>query len=84
MEFIADRGQTFEDAATARQAASSDHNRRETPLFAESIVAPPKPNRSSPPDRSARDTPITGSAAWDLREDQRTERLLARIRLTPC
>lgn len=37
MEFIAERGQTFEDAAAARQAASSDHNRRETPLFAESI-----------------------------------------------
>jgi hypothetical protein len=38
MEFIAERGQSFEDAATARQAASSDHNRRETPLFAESIA----------------------------------------------
>ena len=38
MEFIAERGQTFEDAARARQAASADHNRRETPLFAESIA----------------------------------------------
>jgi hypothetical protein len=38
MEFIAERGQTFEYAAAARQTASSDHNRRETPLFAESIA----------------------------------------------
>jgi len=38
MEFIAAHGQSFEEAAAARQAASSDHNRRETPLFAESIA----------------------------------------------
>ncbi|MDR3435596.1 hypothetical protein [Telmatospirillum sp.] len=35
--FLADHGQTFEQAAAARQAASGDHNRRETPLFAASI-----------------------------------------------
>jgi hypothetical protein len=38
MEFIAEPGQTFQDAATARQAASSGHYRRETPLFAKSIA----------------------------------------------
>lgn len=37
MTFIAEHGQTFEQAAAARQAASGDHNRRETPLFAASI-----------------------------------------------
>jgi len=37
MDFIARHGQTFEEAATARQAASGDHCRRETPLFAASI-----------------------------------------------
>lgn len=37
MDFIAAHGQTFEQAAAARQSASGDHNRRETPLFAESI-----------------------------------------------
>jgi hypothetical protein len=37
MNFIARHGQTFEVAATARQAASGDHCRRETPLFAASI-----------------------------------------------
>lgn len=35
--FIEKNGTTFEDAAAARQAASGDHNRRETPLFAASI-----------------------------------------------
>jgi hypothetical protein len=38
MTFIEEHGQTFEQAAAARQEASSDHNRRETPLFAESIA----------------------------------------------
>jgi hypothetical protein len=38
MEFIARNGQTFEEAAAARQAASGDHCRRETPLFAASIA----------------------------------------------
>jgi hypothetical protein len=37
MEFIKTNGQTFEEAAAARQAASSDHCRRETPLYAASI-----------------------------------------------
>jgi hypothetical protein len=37
MEFIAGNGQTFEEAAAARQAASGDHCRRETPLYAASI-----------------------------------------------
>ncbi|SON57180.1 hypothetical protein HDIA_3639 [Hartmannibacter diazotrophicus] len=38
MRFIEDHGQTFEQAAEARQAAGGDHNSRETPLFAESIA----------------------------------------------
>jgi len=38
MTFIAEHGQTFEQAAAARQAAGGDHNSRETPLFAESIA----------------------------------------------
>lgn len=38
MAFIEKHGQTFEQAAAARQAAGGDHNRRETPLFAESIA----------------------------------------------
>jgi len=38
LEFIAGRGQTFEEAAAARQAASGAHNRLETPLYAESIA----------------------------------------------
>lgn len=38
MAFIEERGIAFADAAAARQAAGSDHNRRETPLFAESIA----------------------------------------------
>ncbi|MCB4768586.1 hypothetical protein LGR54_08215 [Ancylobacter sp. Lp-2] len=38
MDFLAAHGQTFEQAAVARQAAGGDHNRRETPLFAASIA----------------------------------------------
>ena len=38
MAFIAENGQTFEQAAAARQGAGGDHNHRETPLFAESIA----------------------------------------------
>ena len=38
MAFIADHKIAYEDAATARQAAGSDHNRRETPFFAASIA----------------------------------------------
>ncbi|MGM4907714.1 hypothetical protein AB8B21_20310 [Tardiphaga sp. 866_E4_N2_1] len=38
MAFIAERGQTYEQAAAARQAAGGDHNNRETPLFAASIA----------------------------------------------
>jgi hypothetical protein len=37
MDFIKAQGQTFDEAAAARQAASSDHCRRETPLYAASI-----------------------------------------------
>jgi hypothetical protein len=37
LTFIEKHGITFEQAAAARQAASSDHNSRETPLFAKSI-----------------------------------------------
>jgi hypothetical protein len=37
LDFIAQNGQTFEEAAAARQAGSEDHCRRETPLFAASI-----------------------------------------------
>jgi hypothetical protein len=38
LEFIAGQGQTFEQAAAARQDASGRHNRLETPLYAESIA----------------------------------------------
>ncbi len=38
MDFIAQHGMTFEQAAAARQHDGGDHNRRETPLFAESIA----------------------------------------------
>jgi hypothetical protein len=38
MAFIADHNIDYEDAAAARQAAGSDHNRRETPFFAASIA----------------------------------------------
>ncbi len=37
MSFMKTHGITLESAAAARQAASSDHNSRETPLFAASI-----------------------------------------------
>jgi hypothetical protein len=37
MEFIAQHGISFDDAAAARQRDGGDHNRRETPLFAASI-----------------------------------------------
>ena len=38
MTFIAEHGMSWEAAAEARQSAGGDHNRRETPLFAESIA----------------------------------------------
>jgi hypothetical protein len=38
LDFIKRHGISFEQAAAARQAAGGDHNRRETPLFAESIA----------------------------------------------
>lgn len=38
LSFLEEHGQTFEQAAAARQAAGGDHNRRETPLFAASIA----------------------------------------------
>lgn len=38
MDFIAQHGMTFEQAAAGRQHDGGDHNRRETPLFAESIA----------------------------------------------
>lgn len=38
MTFIEQHGQTFEQAAAARQAAGGDHNRREAPMFAASIA----------------------------------------------
>ncbi|WP_343617309.1 hypothetical protein [Novosphingobium sp.] len=38
MDFLAQHGLRFEDAAAGRQAAGGDHNRRETPFFAESIA----------------------------------------------
>ncbi|NLS01117.1 hypothetical protein HGP17_30155 [Rhizobium sp. P38BS-XIX] len=38
MAFLQEHGVKFEDAVAARQAASGDHNRRETPLFAASIA----------------------------------------------
>jgi hypothetical protein len=37
VDFLKEHGLTLEGAAQARQEASSDHNRRETPLFAASI-----------------------------------------------
>jgi hypothetical protein len=37
MDFIAQHGVSFEDAAAARQHDGGDHNRRETPLFAASL-----------------------------------------------
>jgi len=38
MDFIASHNLTFEEAAAGRQHDGGDHNRRETPLFAESIA----------------------------------------------
>jgi hypothetical protein len=38
ISFLAEHGIAFADAADARQLAGSDHNRRETPFFAESIA----------------------------------------------
>lgn len=38
LEFIADHGQTFTEAAAARQEASGRHCRVETPLYAQSIA----------------------------------------------
>ncbi len=38
LEFVTQSGQTFQEAAEARQEASGRHNRLETPLFAESIA----------------------------------------------
>ncbi|WP_080435042.1 hypothetical protein [Burkholderia ubonensis] len=38
MNFLAEHNLSFDEAAAARQAASGDHNRRETPLFAASIA----------------------------------------------
>lgn len=38
LSFLEEHGQTFEQAAAARQAVGGDHNRRETPLFAASIA----------------------------------------------
>lgn len=38
MAFLKEHGMTFEAAAQARQEAGGDHNRRETPLFAASLM----------------------------------------------
>ncbi|MBO1358628.1 hypothetical protein J2D73_02290 [Acetobacter sacchari] len=38
MTFLGEHGVAFEQAAAARQEAGGDHNRRETPFFAESIA----------------------------------------------
>ena len=38
MEFISQHGITFEQATAARQHDGGEHNRRETPLFAESMA----------------------------------------------
>jgi hypothetical protein len=38
LKFVAEHGQTFEEAATARQEASGRHCRIETPLYAQSIA----------------------------------------------
>ncbi|GHO73824.1 hypothetical protein KSD_15950 [Ktedonobacter sp. SOSP1-85] len=45
LDFIQEQGMTFEEAARARQPISSDHNRRETPLFVESIARAARANR---------------------------------------
>jgi hypothetical protein len=38
LEFIKEHGISWEKAQSDRQQSSGDHNRRETPLFAESIA----------------------------------------------
>ncbi|WP_284294590.1 hypothetical protein [Luteimicrobium album] len=38
LDFIQEQGQTFDEAASARQDASGAHNHLETPLYAESIA----------------------------------------------
>ncbi len=38
MDFLTEHGLDYDHAAAARQAAGGDHNRRETPMFAESIA----------------------------------------------
>lgn len=45
LDFIQEYGMTFEQAARARQAASGDHNRHETPLFDQSIARAARANR---------------------------------------
>jgi len=45
LEFIEQHGQTFEQAASARQQATADHNRRETPGYAASIERAAKAQR---------------------------------------
>ncbi|MCV7029689.1 hypothetical protein [Mycobacterium sherrisii] len=45
LNFISEQGQTFPDAAAARQEASGRHCRIETPLFAESIARAAYANR---------------------------------------
>jgi hypothetical protein len=40
MEFIARNGVSFEQAAAERQHDGGDHDRREAPLFAESVARP--------------------------------------------
>jgi hypothetical protein len=46
MEFIAKHNISFEDAAAGPQHDGGDHNRRETPLFADCVerLAPSKAN----------------------------------------
>jgi hypothetical protein len=38
LKFIAENGQTFDEAASARQEASGRHCKVETPLYAQSIA----------------------------------------------
>ncbi|GHO54518.1 hypothetical protein KSB_29930 [Ktedonobacter robiniae] len=45
LDEVQEQGMTFKEAARARQSISSDHNRRETPLFAESITCAARANR---------------------------------------
>lgn len=44
LSFIKEHGITWEQASADRQASSGDHNRRETPLFAESIARAARAN----------------------------------------